>query len=296
MTRAFGLLLLLTLPVLSQATTLREKLQERREERAQQRLDAELPAGSRVLRDQAYGEHPRQRFDVYLPPAAKQAPILFMVHGGGWHTGDKSAGAVVENKAAHWLGKGYALVSSNYRLIPDADPLQQAADLAKAFAAVQQQAAGWGGDPARMVLMGHSAGAHLVSLLNSDSSLAPDAKPLWLGTVALDSAAFDVPAIMHARHYPLYDQAFGSDTALWQAASPLLVLRAGARPLLAVCSTRRDDACPQADAYAAKAATLGVKVSVLRKDLSHRAINQELGAEPAYTAAVDAFLNGLGLP
>ncbi|MDG9923545.1 MULTISPECIES: alpha/beta hydrolase [unclassified Pseudomonas] len=295
MTRTLGLLLLV-LPLMTSAATLREKLQERREERAQQRLDAKLPAGSRVLHDQPYGEHPRQRFDVYLPPAAKQAPILFMVHGGGWHTGDKAMAAVVENKARHWLNKGYVLVSSNYRLIPDADPLAQAADVAEAFASVQQQAAGWGGDPARMVLMGHSAGAHLVSLLASDSTLAPNAKPLWLGTVALDSAAFDVPAIMHARHYPLYDKAFGSDTALWRAASPLRVLRAGAGPLLAVCSTRRDDACPQADAYAAKAATLGMRVSVLRQDLSHRAINQELGAEPAYTAAVDAFLNSLGLP
>ncbi|MDD0843986.1 alpha/beta hydrolase [Pseudomonas sp. Gutcm_11s] len=296
MPRALGLLFLLALPLLTQAGTLREKLQERREERAQQRFDGELPAGSRVLREQVYGEHPRQRFDLYLPPAAKHAPILFMVHGGGWHTGDKAMAAVVENKAAHWLRKGYVLVSTNYRLIPDADPLQQAGDVARAIATVQQQAAGWGGDPARMVLMGHSAGAHLVSLLNSDSSLAAGAKPLWLGTVALDSAAFDVPTIMHARHYPLYDQAFGSDTAAWQAASPLLVLRAGARPLLAVCSTRRDDSCPQADAYAAKAGGLGVRVSVLRKDLSHRAINQQLGAEPAYTAEVDAFLTSLGLP
>lgn len=289
-------LLLLSLPLLAQAGTLRERLQERREERAQAQLQGELPAGSQVLREQRYGNDPRQRFDVYLPAQAKSAPIIFMVHGGGWYTGDKAMDAVVDNKVAHWLAKGYVLVSSNYRLIPQADPLAQAGDIAKAFAAMQQQAPGWGGDPARIVLMGHSAGAHLVSLLASDPQLAGSAKPLWLGTVVLDSAAYNVGAIMQARHYPLYDKAFGTDQALWRAASPILQLTRAAKPFLAVCSTRRDDSCPQADAFASKAKGLGVPVTVLRKDFSHRQINQLLGSDSAYTAEVDAFLAQLGLP
>lgn len=286
----------LCLPIVSQAGILRDKLQERREARAEQQLLGELPAGSRILHEQTYGTDPRQVFDVYLPPNAQTAPILFMVHGGGWYTGDKARDAVIENKARHWLGKGYILVSSNYRLLPDADPLTQASDVAQAITTVQRQARGWGGDPARLVLMGHSAGAHLVSLLNSDPQLAPGVSPSWLGTVALDSAAFDVPAVMQNRHLPLYDRAFGKDSSYWQKASPLHVLRKDARPLLAVCSTRRSDACPQADAYAAKARQLGVTVSVVREDRSHGEINADLGAEPTYTARVDSFLNTLGLP
>jgi len=287
---------LLCLPLPSEAGALLEKLQERREAHSEQRLLNELPAGSRILRDQAYGAHPQQRFDVYLPPAAQAAPILFMVHGGGWYTGDKARGAVIENKARHWLSQGYILVSSNYRLLPDADPLTQAGDVAQALAAVQRAASGWGGDATRTLLMGHSAGAHLVALINSDPRLASAVAHPWLGTVALDSAAFDVTAIMQNRHLPLYDRAFGDDRAGWQQASPLQRLQAGARPLLAVCSTRRHDACPQADAYAAKAQQLGVTVRVLREDRSHGEINQDLGADAVYTARVDAFLHTLGLP
>lgn len=298
MPRSLALLVaaLLCLPQLSAASTLREKLQERRETRSEQRLLSELPAGSRILRDQAYGPHPRQRFDVYLPPAAQAAPILFMVHGGGWYTGDKARDAVIENKARHWLSQGYILVSSNYRLLPEADPLAQAGDVAQALAVVQRAAPGWGGDATRTLLMGHSAGAHLVALLNSDPQLASAVAHPWLGTIALDSAAFDVTAIMQSRHLPLYDRAFGDDRTGWQQASPLQRLQTGARPLLAVCSTRRHDACPQADAYAAKAQQLGVTVHVLREDRSHGEINQDLGADAVYTARVDAFLHTLGLP
>ncbi|WP_277374795.1 hypothetical protein [Pseudomonas sp. AA-38] len=101
---------------------------------------------------------------------------------------------------------------------------------------------------------------------------------------------------MQGRHLPLYDRAFGKDSSYWQKASPLHVLRNDAHPLLAVCSTRRRDACPQADAYAAKARQLGVTVSVVREDRSHGEINADLGADPAYTARVDSFLSSLGLP
>jgi arylformamidase len=298
MLRMISIVAMLLLGVLAsaQAGTLRERLQERRAEQAQRQTAAQLPSGSRVLREQHYGDHPLQRFDLYLPPTADNAPIIFMVHGGGWHTGDKSMSSVVDNKAAHWLRKGYVLVSSNYRLIPEAGPLLQADDIALAFTTVQQQARSWGGDPTRMVLMGHSAGAHLVSLLASDSRRAPNAEPLWLGTVALDSAAFDLSPIMRERHYALYDKAFGSDPELWRAASPLQILQPGARPLLAVCSSRREEACRQAEAFAVKAAGLGVKVDVLPKDLSHRQINQLLGSDITYTAEVDAFLARLGLP
>ena len=280
------LLLALTLPSLVHAGPLREWFQQHN-------------AGSspdNVLRDLPYGPHPRQRYDVYFPATPSRAPIIFMVHGGGWHTGDKSMAAVVENKAKHWLQKGYVLVSSNYRLLPEADPLMQVRDIANAVAEVRRQAPSWGADPSRMVLIGHSAGAHLVSLLASDASLAEGVDITWLGTVALDSAAFDVPRIMQQRHLALYDEAFGQNQALWQAASPVLQLRTGAKPFLAVCSTRRAEACVQADAFARKAAELQVQVTVLRQNLSHRQINQTLGEPSDYTAEVDAFLQGLGLP
>jgi arylformamidase len=281
------------------AGPLRDAIEARQAARAEKNDAAPrsgLPAGSQVRRDISYGAAPLQRFDVYLPAHAQSAPVILMVHGGGWREGDKRNSPVVDNKAAHYLAKGYIFVSTNYRLIPDADPIEQARDVAHALAAVQSQAASWGGDPARVVLMGHSAGAHLVALLDTDPTLSAGvvATP-WLGTVALDSAAYDIEKIMKARHFPLYDRAFGKDEALWKAASPINAVTAATRPLLAVCSTRRDDSCAQVELFAAKASGLGVKTQVIRKDYSHRQINELLGADAGYTAEVDAFLAGLGL-
>jgi len=253
-----------------------------------------VPAGARVLRDIAYGPDPAQRMDVYLPVRPQAAPVLFMVHGGGWAIGDKAMAGVVSNKIAKWLPEGFIFISVNYRLLPNADPLNQADDVAKALAAAQAKATSWGGDPARFVLMGHSAGAHLVALLASDPTIATrqGATP-WLGTVALDSAALNVVEIMKARHYPLYDRAFGADPAVWHSASPLHRLTATPRPMLLVCSSERTNACPQAQAYAIKAVGLGGRVTVLPVALSHGAINKSLGLPGSYTANVNAFIRQL---
>lgn len=254
-------------------------------------------AAGEIYRDLAYGEHARQKIDVYLPDTVKDAPVIFMVHGGAWAIGSKTSRNVVGNKAEHWLAQGYIFISAGYRLIPDADPLTQAADLAKALAFAQRSAGSWGGDPERFVLIGHSAGAHLVALLSADpaAARAAGARP-WLGTVGLDSAAYDVVAVMEDRHYRLYDRAFGEDPAYWRAASPSLVMTQAPPPLLLVCSSRRETACAQAEDLAAKAVALGGRAEVLPVDLSHGDINADLGLEGGYTAAVDRFLRSLGLP
>lgn len=142
--------------------------------------------------------------------------------------------------------------------------------------------------------MGHSAGAHLVALLAASPGVAQQqgASP-WLGTIALDSAALDVVQIMQSRHASFYDRAFGKDPAYWQAASPRHKLKAGAAPLLLVCSSRRDDSCPQAQQFTAHASALGVQAQVLAQDLSHKGINEELGRPGAYTGAVEAFMASL---
>lgn len=88
-----------------------QRLKRLLEQRREAGPVAPLPAGTRVERDIAYGPHPKQRFDVYLPAQVKAgAPILFMVHGGGWRIGDKDSRGVTGNKAAHWLQKGFVFV------------------------------------------------------------------------------------------------------------------------------------------------------------------------------------------
>ncbi|EIM03891.1 hypothetical protein LRK24_08670 [Rhodanobacter denitrificans] len=112
--------------------------------------------------------------------------------------------------------------------------------------------------------------------------------------MALDSAALDVVQIMQSRHLRLYDRAFGDDRAGWLAASPLQQLQAPAAPFLEVCSSRRADACPQAQAFVDKAVALGTRAQLLPEDLSHEQINEQLGAPGDYTTEVEAFLRSLG--
>jgi acetyl esterase/lipase len=253
---------------------------------------ATLPPGVRVLRNVPYGGDPAQQMDVYLPAqGAQRAPVILMVHGGGWSRGDKAMRSVVQNKVARWVPRGFVLISVDYRMLPGTRPIEQARDVARALALAQARAAGWDADRDRFILMGHSAGAHLVGLLAAEPALAFEQGALpWLGTVALDSAAINVVAIMQGPHLPLYDAAFGDDPAYWRAASPLQQLKTRGAPLLAVCSTRRRESCPQARNFVDKAHGLHMRAQVLGEDLSHRQINEELGLPGDYTAQVEAFL------
>ena len=278
-----------TLAATAQSGRLRERIAARRMQAnpaGQQRVD--VPPGVRRLADIAYGNDPGQRLDVYLP-AHPSGRIIAMVHGGGWRRGDKAMGNVVDNKLAHWSAQGDVFVSIDYRMLPEANVAQQERDVAAAVAYVQRHAREWGGDPGNLVLMGHSAGAHLVALLSADPAAAAGVQP-WRATVSLDSAALDVPTIMERQHLSLYDDAFGKNPATWRALSPLQQLTAKAPPMLLVCSSERRDSCPASQAFAAAARRLRVRVEVLPQALSHGEINVRLGQPGAYTDAVDAFL------
>ena len=241
---------------------------------------AALSAGVQRIADVPYGTDPAQRMDVYVPTSpttgtnslvasAVRAPVIFMVHGGGWRHGDKAMGRVVQEKVNRWVPKGFIFISINYRMLP--------------------------GDPSRFILMGHSAGAHLVALLNARApqALREGAWP-WLGTVSLDSAMMNVPARMRAPHLPLYDDAFGTDPAYWVAMSPFHQWTAGAPPMQMVCSAQRaDDPCQQSDAMARHVRNQGGRAEVLPQDLDHGEINAQLGLDSDYTRAVEAFMGSL---
>lgn len=295
----FGSLLLVcgslvALPLAAQGW--RESLQDRRDASRQAAAHAPvLPRGARALRDVAYGDDPRQRYDVYLPAQPQRAPVILFVHGGGWANGDKTNPGVVEHKAAYWLPKGVVLVSINYRMLPDTPPLEQARDVARALADVQRRAPSWNADPAAVVLMGHSAGAHLAALVGASPALWRDAgASAPRGVVSLDSGALDVPRTMQRPPLPgIYRRAFGGDRQDWIAASPFHRLDRDGVPMLIVCSSRRRDVCPQGHAMADKGEALGVRMEVLPVDLSHAQVNRELGAPSDYTEAVARFVDGL---
>lgn len=270
---------------------------------------ATLAAGVQRIADVPYGVDPAQRMDVYVPTSPTdsttgtnslvaspvRAPVIFMVHGGGWRHGDKAMGRVVQEKVNRWVPKGFILISINYRMLPEAPVAVQERDVQAALMAAQQRAGTWGGDPSRFILMGHSAGAHLVALLNARApqALREGAWP-WLGTVSLDSAMMNVPARMRAPHLPLYDDAFGTDPAYWVAMSPFHQWTVGAPPLQMVCSAQRaDDPCQQSDAMARHVRNQGGRAEVLPQDLDHGEINAQLGLESDYTRAVEAFMGSL---
>lgn len=270
----------------------------RRVNRLQQRLAGRHHGPTPDLADLAYGPRALQTLDVYRAHGGGPgpAPVVLMVHGGGWCVGDKAAGGVVEAKQARWTARGIAFVSVNYPMVADGDnALAQAHHIARALAFVQTHASEWGGDPSRVVLMGHSAGAHLVSLVNASAALraAEGARPA-LGTVSLDAGAVDVVTQM-PHVYPFlktrYREAFGTAESDWIAASPFHQLGGGAGPWLGVCSTQRqDDPCAQARAYADKSRALGITAEVLPQAKNHGAINKTLGEPGPYTDAVEHFL------
>lgn len=259
-----------------------------------------LPAGVQRIADIPYGPDPLQRMDIYLPSTPRSsvegpAPVLFMVHGGGWRRGDKAMSGVVQEKAARWVPRGFVLISVNYRLHPAVNVLQEAIDVAVALDTAQKQAAQWGADPAKFILMGHSAGAHLVSFVNAHAALlgrlgiAP-----WLGTVSLDSALLNAPVVMSLPHYPFYDEVLGSDPAFWFAISPYHAVTGVQPPYQFVCSTSRPDRpCLQAQGMAAHVQALGGRAEVLPRDLTHGEINANLGLESDYTRAVETFMGSL---
>jgi acetyl esterase/lipase len=257
-----------------------------------------LPANMCFQFNVAYGSDPLQKFDVYMPATLpKNAPVIVMVHGGGWYQGDKTDTPVVTNKVKKWVPAGTIFISINYRLVPKVNPVQQAGDVAMALGYAQRNAAQWGGDPNKFILMGFSAGAHLVSLVASSPSVVQsvpsNVRPTpWLGTISLDSAAYDVTEIMtNPYHDPTYDKAFGTDPKLWAAASPMTQLNGRIKPYMAVCSSREpDEYCTRAQDFVDKALGYGSDALVLPENLEHNDINAKLGLPSDYTNQVNAFM------
>lgn len=111
-----------------------------------------------------YGKDPLQRLDIHhlKDKRKKQRPVIFFIHGGGWTTEDKSN---TRFYATEWIKRGYTVVSINYRLAPNVIHPLQIEDCAMAFKWVLNNIKVYGGNPNKIAVIGHSAGAHLAALL-----------------------------------------------------------------------------------------------------------------------------------
>jgi acetyl esterase/lipase len=117
--------------------------------------------GAQVFRNIAYGTDPRHRLDVFAPAAAGNLPVVLFVHGGGFVGGDKgNEGDPFFNNVGAWAVRcGFIGVTMTYRLAPAHAWPSGAQDVDLALGWLHAQVAKYGGDPARIVVMGHSAGA-----------------------------------------------------------------------------------------------------------------------------------------
>ncbi|MES2698457.1 MAG: alpha/beta hydrolase [Pseudomonadota bacterium] len=266
---------------------------------AQSRRAERAARADPALQTLAYGSDRLQTLDYWAGTTAN-APLVVFVHGGGWKRGDKTM-MRGSDKLEHWRAQGYAVASIDYRLVPDATVEQQGADVANAVAYLRTNAARLGFDRSRIALVGHSAGAHLVSLVGTDPQYFR-AAGLSLdhvrGIVPLDGAAYDVADQMDENARLMgdtYEQAFGTDPARQRALSPTLHAAAPNAPAFLILHVQRDDGERQSEALGAALSAAGTPATVQgfagRGLRGHMQINRQLG-DPEYpaTAVVDAFL------
>jgi arylformamidase len=267
-----------------------------------------LPAAAPdVKRDFPYGDQPRQVLDVYSPPGAKGLPVVFWIHGGGWQAGDKSD---VGRKPQAFAEQGFVLVSTNYRLLPNVDMATIVRDVAKSIRWVHDHIAEHGGDPDRLLVMGHSAGAQLAALVCTDDRyLKAEGLSLAIvkGCVPVDGDTFDVPAIIetteirrrvHGQPRAKYGhrEKFGDDPAKHRDLSAVthVAKGKGIPPILILHVADHPDNTAQAQRLASALKGAGIPATAFgAKETWHTKINDDLGLpdDPA-TMALFAFVAG----
>lgn len=279
---------------------LRERIAKRMEQRAEGSAKRERAPGAQTF---AYGTDPMQVMDFWAPSGAKNAPLVLYVHGGGWKRGSKDT-AMGNALPGHLRDQGYAFASINYRLVPAATVEQQASDVAQALAYLLARADKLGIDRSKVVITGHSAGAHLVALVGTDEQYLRKAGLSFAdidGVMPNDGAAYDVPKQMQqAGNFmaDTYKQAFGTDPARQKALSPVFHATAPNAPRFLLLHVQRKDGVAQAQELGAALKQAGVKVeygSFPGTGLQgHAEINRKLG-EPDYpaTPVMDAWLKGV---
>ena len=201
-------------------------------------------AGVTVARDVAYGADPLQKLDVFSPTAGgKPRPVLLFVHGGGFVRGDKRQ---TDNMLVWALGHGMVGVNINYRLAPK-DPWPAGArDLASAIAWTKANIARYGGDPNRIFLWGHSAGANHVADYIAHPEVQGPGGPGVAGAVLM-SGIYD-PMSAPNPYYgsdPAVVAGLASKPGLLRTRVPLMVINAELDPPVMVASGKalNEDLC-----------------------------------------------------
>ena len=277
------------------------------EAQAQPQTAAPAPAKLVVKRDLPYATpaNPRQMVDVYAPEDAKNLPVVFWIHGGGWEGGDRTA---IQLKPQAFVDKGFVFVSTGYRLLPEVDMVTIFRDIAKSLGWVHENIAEHGGDPKRILVMGHSAGAQLAALICTDERyLEAEGVPFSVlkGCVPVDGDTYDVPAIIetaetrrrvHGQPQPKvgHREKFGNDPAKHRDYSAVTHVAAGKGipPFLILHVADHPDTTAQAQRLGAVLKDAGIPAKVFgAKETNHSRLNENLGLpEDAPTKALFEFV------
>ncbi len=189
------------------------------------RIMAKLPAGSSHHLDLAYiagtqkGSKPDsvQTLDLYVPSGKGPFPLVFWIHGGGWHSGGKLESGM--QLALKFLPKGFALASVNYRLSGDAAFPAQIEDCNAALAFLRKHADAYRIDSQRVGVIGHSAGAHLAALMACTGNSKRFATDLNTSLRVQAAVCWAVPADLDRERgkWPMTSMMFNAEDApLWR--------------------------------------------------------------------------------
>lgn len=241
--------------------------------------------------------------DVYHYGANNSSrSVVVYVHGGGFANGDK--GNKMTNKQNLFLALGYILVSVNYRLSPETystDPNRvmyptHNNDVADAVRWIYDNISRYGGNPQKIALLGHSAGAHLVALTGTSKLFLPTRGlnlNLLKGVACIDTEGYDVAARC-TENNQIYLNAFGQSNTFWVEASPINNLFNGTSyPNFFIAKRGTNTRIAYANAFISKLQSVGVSVSeVTANQYDHEGINEAIGAagETIITEPLKNFL------
>jgi acetyl esterase/lipase len=233
----------------------------------------------------------RQKLDLYLPKGAKDYPILFFIHGGGWTAGSRSG---FDRIGRTFAKNGVAFVSTGYRLSPrtgqEAQPGQvkhpgHIQDVAKGFAWTVANIGKYGGNAEQIFVSGHSAGGHLCALLATDEDYLKAEK------LSLKNIKGAIPVsgvfVVSTRQKNI----FGDDAEVAKKASPQNHVREGLPPFLILYGdAEANQLGKQAETFAPALKEKKVETAiVVGKDRNHGSIMMKMSAEddPATQAVLE---------
>lgn len=239
------------------------------------------------------------KVDIHAPASTKsrgffrpgkKAPVLLYVHGGGWIKGSREK---IYNLDKFATQRNWMLVSIQYRPVPKTNIDGQVRDVVHSINWVRQNIGRFGGDKKKIVIMGHSAGSHLVSMVAAKRLGGP-----LRGVIANDVQAYDMVAYggMRGSLPHVYAAAFGSNPANWIKWSPVTYVRNGQRgglpPFMIMYSgSNYDRRKTLARGFAADLKAKGARVTLFDgKRYRHGSIASTIGTSAEVTAAVERFL------